>query len=70
MYLMWYDDHPKHTLAHKIADACEVYQARFGVAPNVVLVSASEANIPADALIRVVPSATVQKNAIWVGREE
>jgi hypothetical protein len=70
LYLMWWDDSPKHTLAQKVADAAAVYRERFGVAPNTALINevdlpASVADIPQ--AVRV--TATIRPNMVWVGVE-
>lgn len=68
IFLMWYDDKPKTTMATKIADACAAFHARFGVSANVALV-------PLDSPVEPVPgidvrtAATIGKGMVWVGRE-
>lgn len=68
-FLAWYDDTPKRTLVQKIADACEAYQARMGIAATVALISPDDGPAPSDALVDVRPLATIRKNTVWVGRE-
>ena len=70
IYTAWYDDDKRHTLTQKIADACESYQARFGIAATVALISPDEGQIPTDALVNVSIRATLRKNTVWVGRDE
>ena len=69
LFIAWYDDKPRVTIAQKIADACEAYQARFGIAPDVALICPEDAPAPADALVSVHTRATIRKNTVWVGRE-
>lgn len=71
LFLMWYDDSPKHTLAQKIAEACEAFQERNGLAPTVALVCPGDLAEPlADALVTIRPAANIRPNTVWVGREE
>lgn len=69
-FLAWYDDDKKRTLVQKIADACEAYQARFGIAPLVALISPDEGQIPTDALVSVQTKREIGRNTVWVGRDE
>lgn len=68
-FLMWYDDRPKTSIDAKIADALAAFNARFGVAATVALISTDE--LPTTAIegvdIRVVQ--TVRRNTVWAGRE-
>lgn len=71
LYLAWYDDNPKHTLAQKIREACEAYQARNGLVPTLALVCPGDlAASLADALVTIQPAPTVLRNTVWIGREE
>lgn len=68
MYMMWYDDSPKHTQEDKIRAAAEAYSKHFnGVRPNLALVHPSEVVEMPELTVRGV--ATVAKNNVWVGRE-
>lgn len=69
-FLLWFDDNPKRTLSRKIADACQAYQTRYGLAPNVALISPDEGEIPVDALVSIQVRNTVRRNNVWVGRDE
>lgn len=42
MFLVWYDDNPKHTLEAKLAEAVAVYTERFGRGPSVIQISTDE----------------------------
>ena len=68
MYIMWYDDNPKHTLGQRIADACEAYKARMGTPATLVLMSTEEdyGAIPAGIQVERVP--TVRRNTYWAGQ--
>lgn len=69
-YLIWQDDHPKHTLAQKITDAITAHTARFGQAPTVALIN--PADLPASVLdipITVRVTQTVGRSTVWVGVE-
>lgn len=48
LLLQCYDDNPKHTAAQRIAEACAAYVARFGCAPNLVLVNERDAGVTAE----------------------
>ncbi len=68
MFLMWYDDSPKHSQEQKIRDAAEAYSKHFnGVRPNLALVNPAEVVEMPGLTVRGV--ATVAKNTVWVGRE-
>lgn len=69
-FLVWYDDDKKRTLAQKIAEACEAYQARMGIAATVALISPDDGPAPSDALVDVRLLATIRRNTVWVGRDE
>ncbi len=45
LFLHWFDDNPKHTTAQRLADAAQAYAVRFGVQPNVALVSEQDASV-------------------------
>lgn len=65
-FLMWYDDSRNTTLVDKVRDASTAYEARFGVAPTLVLVSIHEIEPAPDGARSV---QTVQRNTVWVGQE-
>lgn len=70
-YMAWYDDNVKHTLAQKVREACEAYQTRYGAAPTLALVCPGDLAEPlADALVTVQAAPNVQRNTVWIGREE
>ncbi|HMQ32673.1 MAG TPA: hypothetical protein PKD53_18220 [Chloroflexaceae bacterium] len=67
-FLMWYDDNPKLSVAHKIEEAMAAYADRLGVRPTLVLVNEAElTELPG---IAVRSMATVRRNTFWVGQEE
>lgn len=71
LYLAWYDDSPKHALAQKIAEACEAYLARHGLAPTLALVCPGDMPEPlADAPVTIRPASNIRPNTVWIGREE
>ncbi|MEI7770814.1 MAG: hypothetical protein WCI67_12525 [Chloroflexales bacterium] len=66
LFLMWYDDNPKLTVAMKIEDAIGAYRSRFsGTAPTLVLVNEEDVIEVAGVQVRGV--ATVRRNTVWVG---
>ena len=69
-FIVWYDDDKRHTLAQRIADACEAFQARMGVAATVALISPDDGPAPTDALVRIEARNTIRRNTVWVGRDE
>ncbi len=42
-FLHWFEDNPKKNVAQRFAEACGAYEARFGQAPNLILVSEADA---------------------------
>lgn len=67
-YLLWFDDNKHRSVEEKIAAACDAYQTRFRVRPNVVLVNNAErVRMPG---IMVCSEEYVQPHHFWVGREE
>lgn len=69
-YLMWFDDHPKHSLAQKVAEAAQRYLERFGRSPNTALVhplDLPESVLDIPQAVRV--TATVGRHTLWVGVE-
>lgn len=68
-FLMWYDDSPKHTLAQKIAAACEAYQQWFGVAPTLVLVSPDDGPVPPGGLVTTRQASNIRRNTVWAGQD-
>lgn len=67
-FLMWYDDNPKLSVAHKIEEAIEAYADRLGVRPTLVLVNEAELTEHPGVAVRAVT--TVRRNTYWVGQEE
>jgi hypothetical protein len=43
MFLHWYEDSPKKSIAQRLAEACAAYQTRFAQKPNLILVSEQDA---------------------------
>jgi hypothetical protein len=68
MYLGWYDPDKKKKSGRKLAEAVERYQEKYGKAPAVVLVNASDAQEYPGVEVRVV--AHVAPNTFFVGEDE
>lgn len=68
MFLGWFDDTPKKSVSDKIEEAVERYAAKFGEAPNICLVNASNVTAFKDLKVRAVEY--VRPNHFWVGKEE
>lgn len=67
-YLAWYDDDRKKEAQTKIDEAIERFVERYGVEPNICLVS-EEDQLQHERLI-IKPVHRVAKNTFWVGYEE
>jgi hypothetical protein len=67
-FLMWYDDNPKLSVAHKIEEAIEAYADRLGVRPTLVLVNEAELTDFPGVAVRAMN--TVRRNTFWVGQED
>lgn len=67
MYLGWFDDDPKKTPEQKIREAVHVYEKRFDMRPNVVLVNKADWVVVEGITVRA--EATVQRNKFWIGWE-
>jgi hypothetical protein len=65
-FLVWYDPDTQRPLLDKIKAALAAYGRRFNLAPNLVLISASDVATLAGVEIRSVR--TVQPDHVWVGR--
>lgn len=66
LFLIWYDDSKRPT-AEKIRQGCARYAERYGVQPNVVLISTTEtAEIDG---IEVRPLARIRPNNYHIGVE-
>jgi hypothetical protein len=65
LFLMWYDDNPKLTVAKKIEDAIGAYRHRFSIAPTLVLVNEEDVTEVVGVQVRGVT--TVRRNTVWVG---
>ena len=68
MYLGWFDDNPKKTPAEKISEARAAYVARFGTAPNIILVNEADWVEVAGVVIRT--EGYIRRNNFWVGWED
>ena len=66
MYLCWFDDDSKRSVAQKIANGIARYQERFKCAPTVVLVN--EVDMAVVPNIRVEPRAHIYRNNFWIGQ--
>ncbi len=74
--LLWFDNDPGRSLAHKVADAARRYQEKFGVTPDTCYVN-RRALAEAEAIlscqgtrVRVLPASNVLAHHFWVGVEE
>lgn len=65
LFLAWYDDHPKRTLAEKCQDAAAAYLARFGVPATLLLVSPDAPDPLPDGAQR---ATNIRPNTVWAGR--
>jgi len=65
LFLMWYDDNPKLTVAMKIEDAIGAYRNRFRTVPTLVLVNEEDVIEVEGVQVRGVT--TVRRNTVWVG---
>lgn len=67
--LLWFDDNPKVPLATKIENAARRYRERLGRSPNLCYVHPETLTggetMPGH--VKVVESATVQRNHFWIG---
>jgi hypothetical protein len=66
MFLGWFDDTPKKSVAQKLAEAVERYVDKFGEAPNLCLVNS--ANLTTYDGLEVRVADYVRPNHFWVGR--
>ncbi|MBK9713692.1 MAG: hypothetical protein IPO81_20690 [Kouleothrix sp.] len=67
MYLGWYDDNPKKSVALKIEEAIDAYVDRFKARPNVVLVNEADRAEIKGVLVR--SEGYIRRNNFWVGWE-
>lgn len=68
MYLGWFDDNPRKPTADKISEACAAYRKRFGVQPNIALVSRDDADVQAEIATRA--EGYIRRNNFWIGWDE
>ena len=68
MFLGWFDDTPRKSVAEKIQEAVERYVSKFDETPNVCLVNARD--VIAYEGIEVKAVEYVRPNHFWVGRVE
>lgn len=69
IFLAWYEDDPKKNVAVRFAQACGVYEVRFGREPNLILVSEHDANaVRPGCEVRV--DRRIGKNNYQVGRQD
>ncbi len=68
MFLGWFDDTPKKSVAQKLEEAVERYKAKFSETPNVCLVNAVDATHYKGLDVRVVEY--VRPNHFWLGRDQ
>lgn len=70
MFLMWFDDNKKSSLADKLAAGAEFYRIRFGIAPSLCLVSPDDMPTdPGQYPIAIEARVTVQRNLFWFGQQ-
>ena len=69
MFLMWFDDDRKKSVSEKIATALAVYEDRFHVRANVVLVNAADVG-EAPPAVTVRPQPYIQRSNFYVGVED
>lgn len=69
MYLVWYSDNPKHTIEVKIMDAIGAYQLRYGMLPNIALVSELDHAPASVAGVSTRVEKRVNRNNVQVGYE-
>lgn len=70
MYLCWFQDDKRTTVAQRVHNAIEAYKARFSRAPSVVLMNTDElATLNAGAVdgIAVDGKAYIHSSNYWVG---
>jgi hypothetical protein len=65
VYLGWFDDNPKKTVAQKIDEAIERYVLRFGRRPNLCLVNRDE--VISHRVVEVRPAGHVHRSHFLVG---
>lgn len=68
MFLGWYDDTAKKSIAEKIEEAVERFVVKFGEQPTVCLVNAD--NVVEVEGLEIKPMPYVRPNHFWIGREE
>jgi hypothetical protein len=68
MFLGWFDDTPKKSVAEKIQEAVERYVSKFDETPNVCLVNAGDLITYEGLEVKAVEY--VRPNHFWVGRVE
>ncbi|GEM_PF-1215359 len=68
IYLGWYDDTAKKSAAEKIEEAIERYEFKYGVRPNICLVS--EREMVEHPQITVRPAAHLRPNYFYLGYDE
>jgi hypothetical protein len=67
MYLMWFDDNNKKSVAQKIAEGAAAYAERMGYAPTVAITSEGE-RCEVEGL-QVVARGYVRPHNFWLGME-
>ncbi len=68
IYLGWYDDNTKKKTETKIDEAIERYEFKYGVSPNVCLVSEKE--LVEHTRVQVRPVRHLRLNYFYLGIEE
>lgn len=69
MYLCWFDDNAKHSTPQKVRDAVAAHTARFGLPPNVALLSRDDYADGVDYGVTVRTESYIRRNNVWVGWE-
>lgn len=68
MFLGWFDDTPKKSVADKLEEAVERYVSRFGESPDLCLINEKDITTREDIEVRVVEY--VRPNHFWIGKAE
>lgn len=69
MYLAFFDDNAKRSLAEKIAAGAAAYAARFGIAPAVVLLRDAPQGVDSLGGVRLVATSGMQPHMFYFGME-
>jgi hypothetical protein len=70
LFLVWYDEDARRSVAEKIQNARDAYGKRFTSVPNLVLLNAADFAGLEGMGIEVRSERTVQPHNFWVGRSD